>query len=106
MRYIDFHTHILPEMDDGAKSVGESLEILKTAHLSGAQTVLLTPHFLTREPVPDFCARRNSKYALLKKAMEEMFHLAYQPQPYLLLIIPLILLSLQTDPTPQYSHHL
>lgn len=71
MGYIDFHTHILPEMDDGAKSVGESLEMLKAAHLSGAQTVLLTPHFLTREPVPDFCARRNSKYALLKKAMEE-----------------------------------
>ena len=48
MGYIDFHTHILPEMDDGAKSVGESLEMLKAAHLSGAQTVLLTPHFLTR----------------------------------------------------------
>ena len=71
MKYIDFHTHILPEMDDGAKSAGEALEMLKAAYSSGAQTVLLTPHYLTREPISDFCARRDGKLSILKKAMEE-----------------------------------
>lgn len=71
MEYIDFHTHILPEMDDGAKTVEESIQMLRGAYLSGAQTVLLTPHYLGREPILDFCARRKEKIAKLKDAMKD-----------------------------------
>ena len=71
MRYIDFHTHIIPEMDDGAKNVGESVEMLKTAFSSGAQTAILTPHYLAGESISEFCERRNAKVALLKKSMSE-----------------------------------
>ncbi|MDP4121343.1 MAG: CpsB/CapC family capsule biosynthesis tyrosine phosphatase, partial [Bacillota bacterium] len=41
------HTHILPEIDDGAKSVKESLIILNRMRRHGVRTVCLTPHFYT-----------------------------------------------------------
>lgn len=71
MKYIDFHTHITPETDDGAKSVDEAVEMLKTAYVSGAQTVILTPHYRARESIADFCTRRNGKIATLRNAMKK-----------------------------------
>jgi tyrosine-protein phosphatase YwqE len=29
--FIDIHSHILPDMDDGSDSIEETMEILKTA---------------------------------------------------------------------------
>ncbi len=69
MRYIDFHTHILPEMDDGATSLNEAIAMLKAARQSGAETVVLTPHYHAAAPLVDFLKRRNKKIELLKKAM-------------------------------------
>ena len=71
MRYIDFHTHILPEMDDGAKTVADALAMLKTAYESGAETVILTPHYHTSMPISEFCAKRDKQLSVLKKAMKE-----------------------------------
>ena len=71
MRYIDFHTHILSEMDDGAKSVHDSVAMLKTAEKSGAKTVVLTPHYSTAMPISEFCEKRNEKFSMLKAAMKE-----------------------------------
>lgn len=42
---IDFHTHILPEVDDGSKSYEESLEMLKEAKKSGFDIVIATSHY-------------------------------------------------------------
>lgn len=42
---IDFHTHILPELDDGSSSVSESIELLKMLKAQGVDKVVLTPHF-------------------------------------------------------------
>ncbi len=70
MRYIDFHTHILPEMDDGAESVSEAIAMLKAARQSGAETVVLTPHYHAAAPLADFVKQRNRKMEMLKKAMQ------------------------------------
>ncbi len=43
---IDFHTHILPNVDDGAKSTQEALELLKEAKKTGFDTVILTSHYI------------------------------------------------------------
>lgn len=43
-KYIDIHTHILPGVDDGAKSIGESISMLKQAQKEGIGAVILTPH--------------------------------------------------------------
>lgn len=41
---IDIHSHILPNVDDGAQSLGEALEMLRIAVDGGVTTQLLTPH--------------------------------------------------------------
>ncbi len=69
MRYIDFHTHIVPKMDDGAQTMEESLRMLLTAKASGADAVVLSPHFLNQESIYDFCRLRDQKIADLKKEM-------------------------------------
>lgn len=69
MRYIDFHTHILPEMDDGATSTDEAIAMLKAAKKSGAETVVLTPHYHAAAPLMEFLKRRSKKLEMLKKAM-------------------------------------
>ena len=42
---IDIHNHILFGVDDGAKSLEESLKMLKAAKKQGINTVIATPHF-------------------------------------------------------------
>lgn len=42
---IDIHTHILPNVDDGAKDEIESHWMLKNAMKDGIHTVVATPHF-------------------------------------------------------------
>lgn len=43
---IDFHTHILPNVDDGASSIEETLRLLKEAKNTGFDTVILTSHYI------------------------------------------------------------
>lgn len=70
---IDFHTHILPGIDDGSRGVEESLEMLRRSWAQGVDTVVLTPHFYAhRESIPSFCARRQrSLQALLEACCEK-----------------------------------
>ena len=44
--FIDMHAHILPMVDDGAKSFEESLALLKKMHQFGFKKVILTPHIM------------------------------------------------------------
>ena len=42
----DLHTHILYDIDDGSKSLEESLKILINASLNGITDIVLTPHYI------------------------------------------------------------
>lgn len=42
--FIDIHSHILPDMDDGSDSIEETMEILKTAYSEGIRIMIATPH--------------------------------------------------------------
>ena len=56
---IDFHTHILPEMDDGSQSPEESVRMLQLLRQQGVDTVIATSHFYSNQDNPDnFLARR------------------------------------------------
>lgn len=60
---IDFHSHILPKMDDGSQSTQESLEMLKALSEQGITRVVATPHFYANdESVSAFLERRKSSY--------------------------------------------
>ncbi|MCK5534449.1 tyrosine protein phosphatase [bacterium] len=41
---IDLHSHILPELDDGAKTVEEALQMCRIAEADGITTIVATPH--------------------------------------------------------------
>lgn len=43
--FTDIHTHILPEVDDGAKNSTEALRLLRLAWDNGTRTLFLTPHY-------------------------------------------------------------
>lgn len=42
----DLHSHILYGIDDGSKSLEESLVILKNAYKNGVTDIVLTPHYI------------------------------------------------------------
>ncbi|NLA88171.1 MAG: histidinol-phosphatase [Clostridiales bacterium] len=66
---IDFHSHILPFMDDGSASVEESLQMLKLSANQGVEIIVATPHFnLREESIADFLGRRQCAYELLAEA--------------------------------------
>ena len=67
---IDFHSHILPGIDDGSKSVEESLEMLREMAKQGITHVVATPHFYPQSDTPErFLKRRAKAEAALRKAM-------------------------------------
>lgn len=43
---IDFHSHIIPGVDDGSKSEEMTLEMIKMAAASGTEKVVATPHYI------------------------------------------------------------
>lgn len=66
----DFHTHILPGMDDGAKDVKSSLAMLEILKKVGFTDVVLSPHFYSnKEPAESFLARRAEAEKLLASAL-------------------------------------
>ncbi len=68
---IDFHTHILPEMDDGAKDVAESVKMLEMMRAYGVNTLIATPHFYPERDNPDrFLMRRNASLEKLETDMD------------------------------------
>ena len=48
---IDFHSHILPGIDDGARSPDESLKMLELMAAQGVSKVVSTSHFSERSCV-------------------------------------------------------
>ncbi len=68
---IDFHTHILPGMDDGSRSVEQSIQMLRLEAEQGITDAALTPHFYPRENSPArFLQRRQAAWELLQRHLE------------------------------------
>lgn len=66
----DFHSHILPNVDDGSASVEESIAMLRREAEQGIRQVIVTPHFYPRHDSPErFLARRKAAEAVLRDAM-------------------------------------
>lgn len=69
---VDFHTHLLPGIDDGSKSVAESLALLRAEAEQGIRHVVATPHFYAQSDRPNqFLARREASVRRLRDAMAE-----------------------------------
>jgi protein-tyrosine phosphatase len=69
---IDWHSHILPAMDDGSRDTAESISLLNMQVSQGISTVIATPHFYANdETVASFLERRKQALGLLKSELPE-----------------------------------
>lgn len=69
----DFHSHILPGIDDGASNVKESLKMLTMMQKQGVQRVVATPHFYANHDYPRrFLERRQNAENALRKALRNV----------------------------------
>ena len=71
MSIIDFHSHILPAMDDGSSSVEKSIHMYHMSAAQGTEIIAATPHFYaSRDWVEDFLCRRERAYHSLCVGLE------------------------------------
>lgn len=62
----DWHSHILPGVDDGVQTMEESLAILQQYEVLGVKAVWLTPHIM--EDIPNTTMRLKERFAELQQA--------------------------------------
>lgn len=65
--FIDFHSHVLPGIDDGSRTIDESIAILDKMADDQVDIVVATPHFYPHEiSAEKFLKNRNDAYEKLK----------------------------------------
>jgi len=70
---LDIHTHILPNIDDGSRSVAESVAMIRASMEQGVNRLALTPHFYPeRESPKRFLERRGESARELSAALAGM----------------------------------
>ena len=62
----DIHCHILPGVDDGARDLEESLDMLRAAQAAGITSIVCTPH--VRKPFFDYRGMRRAFQILCEHA--------------------------------------
>ena len=68
----DFHSHVLPCMDDGSTSVEMSIAMLQAAAEQGITHVIATPHFYAHRNTPErFLERRKQAEKILREEMQK-----------------------------------
>lgn len=71
----DIHSHILPGMDDGCRTVEESAAVLKQMWDDGVTKVFATPHYyFSRESVEEFLTRRQASERELRVYLAGVEH--------------------------------
>ena len=75
-RIVDFHSHLMPAVDDGSRSVEQSIQALVAMAAQGMSTCITTPHFdasLTHNPdaFADRLGRFDAAWGLLQAAIAQ-----------------------------------
>lgn len=66
---IDFHSHVIPGIDDGARDVETAVEMLRRSAEQGVQLMVATSHFYaSRDNVDQFLEKRQTAYEALRAA--------------------------------------
>ena len=64
----DIHSHIIFDVDDGSKSIEESLKLLKMLNDVGFDNVIMTPHYIEDT---EYCSYNPEKLEKLNILREE-----------------------------------
>lgn len=80
MSIIDFHSHILPGIDDGARNLDTSMAMLEQIREQKVDYMVATPHFYaSKDRIDSFLKKRANAWKQLSEAIEErQFHNAPQ----------------------------
>lgn len=62
----DWHSHVLPGVDDGIRNLNDSLEVLRHFERLGVATLWLTPHIM--EDYPNTTSKLRERFQELKEA--------------------------------------
>lgn len=66
--YTDFHTHILPRLDDGAASKETALQMLAALERQNVGRIVFTPHFyVDLVSVQDFLTKRRNAFSSINE---------------------------------------
>ncbi|MCM1273707.1 MAG: capsular polysaccharide biosynthesis protein [Clostridium sp.] len=77
MDVIDFHSHVLPGIDDGSRNLDTTATMLGMCHDNGVKTMIATPHFYAEhDRIEAFLERR-------QKAYEQVLGLGLEKSPVL-----------------------
>lgn len=69
---LDIHSHFLPKMDDGSKSIQMSMEMLKSSRRQGVTTIVSTSHFYGDNESPErFLHRREHAFQKLQPLLSD-----------------------------------
>lgn len=71
---IDFHSHLMPAVDDGAQSIDDARAALEKMREQGVKTVITTPHL--QGTVTEDAAQLEAFFARVDPAWEELAELA------------------------------
>ena len=72
-KLVDFHTHILPKIDDGPREAEVSVKMLNALYKQGVEYCVLTPHYLhEKESAERFVQRRAAAYERLQPFKEQI----------------------------------
>ena len=69
---IDLHSHLLPAVDDGARTVEQSVRVLRYMAEHGVTDICLTPHLLASETELGVPPRHDAAFATLSAAAPEL----------------------------------
>lgn len=72
-KFVDLHSHCLFGIDDGSKSVSESLQMLSDSFEQGVKICVATPHCQLHHPqsLSEFLKRREESFKMLCGEMEK-----------------------------------
>ena len=65
---IDMHSHILPQIDDGAVNIDESIKMLKEAYKAGFTDIVSTSHYFENE----YCTTKGEREKLIQILEERL----------------------------------
>ena len=71
IKFIDNHCHIIPNVDDGSRSIDESICIARQAFEQGIETIFATPHLIIDKDTQKHCQNIKKNFTELKKSISD-----------------------------------
>ena len=69
---VDFHSHVVPGVDDGSKNTEMSLEMLRRMRRQGTDLVVATPHYYVGRTAPEeYLEKISDACYLLREAIQQ-----------------------------------